>query len=47
MLGKKIPPKRQDKTKNLASACKMLVLPDESERTKAETVLYKVNIGIF
>jgi len=25
------------KTKNLASARKMLVLPDESERTKAET----------
>jgi len=25
------------KTKNLASARKMLILPDESERTKAET----------
>ena len=34
---KKFPQKGKIKTKNLASARKMLILPDESERTKAET----------
>ena len=32
---------------NLASVRKMLVLPDESKRTKTETVLYKFHRNLF
>ncbi len=40
-------PKKARLNKHLASVLKILILTDESKRTKTETVLYKFYIEIF